>query len=164
MNKITILITMSMDGLNVPQKVQKLFNFNTSQYEEVCRNADVVLTNQSEYKNLREIELDCGKPVYVIRKDRSIVLPGSTTENRLLTIEELHNEGKKNIVIIGNNRELVNILLNKASVDEIYTYLFPVILGKGKRTFSALPQYSMWKVKSRVLYDTAITVLHYIRQ
>lgn len=161
MNKITILTAMSIDGFYVPQKIQKLFGFNTSQYEEVCRDMDAVLTNQSEYKNVREIELDCGKPVYVIRKDRSIVLPGSTTENRLLTIGELHNEGKKNIVIIGNNSELVNILLNKACVDEIVTCLFPVILGKGKRAFSALPGYSVWKVKSRQLYDAGITAIQY---
>lgn len=164
MNKITILITMSIDGLCVPQKIQKLFGFNISQFEEACRNVDAIVTNKSEYKNLREIELDCGKPVYVLRKDGSLVLPDSTTENKPSTIEELQDEGKKNIAIIGNNRELLNILLNKDRVDEIVIYQFPLLLGKGKRPFPALPEHSLWKVKSRQLYDTGITALLYIRK
>lgn len=85
-------------------------------------------------------------------------------ESRSLTIDQLDNEDKKTIVVVGNNRELTSILLNKSCVDEIVIYQFPLLLGKGKRPFPALPEHSVWKVKSRQLYDTGITALLYIRE
>ncbi len=163
MIKIRNLITLSIDGFYVPPKLQKLFGFDALQYKSFCRDADAVLTNKSEYKKLREIELDCGIPVYVMQKGCS-VLYENNDESRRVTIDELENKGKKNIVIIGNSRELSSVLLNKACTDEIGIYLFPLILGKGKRILSALSGYSRWKVKSRQLYDSGITVLHYIRE
>lgn len=164
MSKIRILTTLSIDGFYVPQKWQKSFGFGASQYKNLCQDADAVLINKDEYKNLREIELDCGKPVYAIQKDRSLMLYGNAGESRSLTIEELENEGKKTMVVIGNNRELINVLVNKGNINEICIYLFPLLLGKGKRVFPASPEYSLWKIKSRQLYDSGITTLHYIRE
>lgn len=161
MNRIRILATLSIDGFYVPQKWQRSFGFDASQYEHFCRDADAVLTDKSEYKNLWEIELDCGIPVYAIQKDCSLVKNG---ESRSLTIDQLENENKKTIVVIGNNRKLTSVLLNKYRVDEIVIYQFPFLLGKGKRPFPALPEHSVWKVKSRQLYDTGITALSYIRK
>lgn len=161
MNKIRILATSSIDGFYVPQKLQRSFDFEASQYEHFCRDADAILTENSEYKNLREIELDCGIPVYAIQKDYSLV---KDAESRSLTIDQLQDKEKETIVVVGDNRGLVSVLLNKDCVDEIVIYLFPLILGKGKRAFSALPEYSIWKVKSRQLYDVGITALHYIRK
>lgn len=163
MIKIRILITLSIDGFYVPPKLQKLFGFDALQYKSFCRDADAVLTDKSEYKNLRVIELDYGLPVYVMQNGYS-VLYENNNESRSITIDELENKGKKNIVIIGTNRKLVGFLVNKACVDEIGIYLFPLILGKGKRIFPALPEYSLWKVKSRQLYDSGITALHYVRK
>ena len=77
MSKIRILTTLSIDGFYVPQKWQKPFGFGASQYKNFCQDADAVLINKDEYKNLREIELDCGKPVYAIQKDRSLMLYGN---------------------------------------------------------------------------------------
>lgn len=161
MNRIRILATLSIDGFYVSQKWQRSFGFDASQYEHFCRDANVVLTDKSEYKNWREIELDCGIPVYAIQKDCLLVKNG---ESRSLTIDQLDNEDKKTIVVVGNNRELTSILLNKSCVDEIVIYQFPLLLGKGKRPFPALPEHSVWKVKSRQLYDTGITALLYIRE
>lgn len=163
MIKIRILITLSIDGFYVPQKSQKLFGFGALQYKSFCRNADAVLTNKSEYKNLREIELDYGIPVYIMQNGYS-VLYENDDESQSITIDELENKGKKNIVIIGSDRKLAGGLVNKVCVDEIGLYLFPLILGKGKRIFPALPEYSLWKVKSRQLYDSGITALHYVRK
>lgn len=163
MIKIRILITLSIDGFYVPPKLQKLFEFNALQYKSLCRDADAVLTDKSEYKNLRVIEMDCGLPVYVMQKGCS-VLYENNDESRSVTIDELENKGKKNIVITGNSRELAGVLLNKACTDEIGIYLFPIILRKGKRVLSALSGYSRWKVKSRQLYDSGITALHYVRE
>lgn len=164
MSKIRILTPLSIDGFYVPQRLQKLFGFGVSQYENLCQDADAVLINKDEYKNLREIEMDCGKPVYAIQKDRSLVLHGGAGENRVMTIEELENKDNKTIVIIGNNRDQTNILLQKNGESEIWVYLFPIVLGKGKRIFPALPEYSLWKVKSRQLYDSGITVICYNRK
>lgn len=163
MIKIRILITLSIDGFYVPPKLQKLFEFNALQYKSLCRDADAVLTDKSEYKNLRVMEMDCGLPVYVMQKGCS-VLYENNDESRSVTIDELENKGKKNIVITGNSRELAGVLLNKACTDEIGIYLFPIILRKGKRVLSALSGYSRWKVKSRQLYDSGITALHYVRE
>lgn len=163
MIKIRILITLSIDGFYVPPKLQKLFEFNALQYKSFCRDADAVLTDKSEYKNLRVIEMDCGLPVYVMQKGCS-VLYENNDESRSVTIDELENKGKKNIVITGNSRELASVLLNKACTDEIGIYLFPIILRKGKRVLSDLSGYSRWKVKSRQLYDSGITALHYVRE
>lgn len=163
MIKIKILIALSIDGFYVPQKSQKLFGFDALQYKSFCRGADAVLANKSENKELREIELDYGIPVYVMQNGYS-VLHENDDESRSITIDELENRGKKNIVIIGANRKLIGFLVNKACVDEIGIYLFPLILGKGKRIFPALPEYSLWKVKSRQLYDSGITALHYVRK
>lgn len=163
MIKIRILITLSIDGFYVPPRLQKLFEFNALQYKSFYRDADAVLTDKSEYKNLRVIEMDCGLPVYVMQKGCS-VLYENNDESRSVTIDELENKGKKNIVITGNSQELASVLLNKAYTDEIGIYLFPIILRKGKRVLSALSGYSRWKVKSRQLYDSGITALHYVRE
>ena len=161
MNKIRILAILSIDGFFVPQKWQRSFGFDASQYEHFCRDADAVLTDKSEYKNLREIELNCGIPVYAIQKDCSLVRNG---ESRSLIIDQLENEDKKTIVVVGNNRRLTSALLNKACANEIVICLFPLILGKGKRPFPALPEHLVWKVKNRQLYDIGITALFYIRK
>lgn len=161
MRKIRILAAMSMDGFYVSLKEsQRLYNFNIQEYAEFCQEADAVLTTVSEYKKIREIELTHGKPVYISLQDTSLTLEKETTGNSLLTIEELQKDGKENIFIMGNCRKLINSLLNKNRVDEIYTILFPVILGKGKRIFSALP-FSLWKVKSRQLLDSGINIIQY---
>ena len=161
MSKIRIVTTLSIDGFCVPQKLQELFGFNASQYENLCLDADAVLINKDEYMNLREIELDCGMPLYVIQKDCSLM---SDDESRRLTIGDLESEGKKNIVIIGNKPTLIYSLLNNDQLDEISICQFPVILGKGKRIFPALLEYSLWKVKSRQLFDSCITIIHYHKQ
>lgn len=150
-----------MDSFYVSLKEsQRLYNFNIPEYAEFCQEADAVLTTVSEYKKIREIELTHGKPVYMIKQNTSLTLEKETTGNNPLTIEELQNDGKENILIIGNCRNLINSLLNKNQVDEIDIVLFPVILGKGKRIFSALP-FSLWKVKSRQLSDLGITAIQY---
>lgn len=161
MNKIRILVTLSIDGFYVPQKWQRSLGFDASQYEHFCHDADAVLTGKREYKKLREIELNCGVPVYAIQKDGSLI---RADESRSLAIDLLENEDKKTIMIISNNRKQVSILLKKCPVNEIVICLFPFILGKGKRAFLTLREYSLWKVKSRQVYDTGITVLFYIRK
>lgn len=163
MRKIRILITTSIDGLHVPLKLQQLCNFNISACEELFRDIGAVVTTPGEYKTLWEIEFDHGKPVYICKKDTSLVWKNGTTENKSLSIQDLQKQGKDTILILGNNRALITSLLNDNRINEIILCIFPVILGKGKRTFSALPE-SLWKVKSRQLLDCGTTAIHYYKK
>lgn len=73
MRTIRILATLSIDGFYVPLKLQQQYNFDSSEYENCYRSADVILTNISGLKDLREIELKLGNPAYKIQKDMHAV-------------------------------------------------------------------------------------------
>ena len=164
MRKIRILAAMSIDGLHVPLKIQQLCNFHITACEDLYRDTGTVLTTAGQYKAFREIELNYGKPVYICKKDTSLVCKDGITGNKPLTIQELEKQGGDAILILGNSRELITTLLNNNRVDEIILCIFPVILGKGKRIFPALPDYSLWKIKKRQLHDSGMTVIHFYIQ
>lgn len=163
MRRIRILVSLSIDGFCIPSKLLSQYNFDSLKYEDFYSNADIILTNIGGLKKLRVIELKLGKPVYKIKKDMSLAPAFNTIEKKTLSIEELRNGNKGIMLLIVDSRNLINTLFQKGWIDEMNICFFPVLLSKGKRLLSSLPNYSEWNVKGRLLYDSGITAIHYYK-
>lgn len=160
MKTIRILATLSIDGFYMPFELQQQYNFEPYEYQSFHYGTDSILINTREYKELEIKGTDIERKTCIIQKNISLLYHTTKDKNIFQAIKQLKKEEKGILLLVGNNRTLINKLLNENLVDEISIYLFPILLGKGKRMFPVLSEQLKWKVKNRQIYDSGITMIH----
>lgn len=161
--KIQFFAALSMDGFYMPLDMQQLCGFNSSEYESLYQDADVILINRSEYKNFQKRKIDFKKPIYVISKGMLLTSQNCLEENKYLTVQQLKREVNGNISVIVNIPKLINRFLHENLIDEMVICIFPVLLGKGKRLFPTLSDKMIWKVKKYQFFGSGTTTVCYQR-
>lgn len=163
MGTIRVFIVSSVDGFYLPLDLQRFYGFDDLEYQNLYRGADIILTNSGRYAKLEYNELNRRKQMYRVTKDMSLLPYDKKKPNELDTIEQIKEVKKKNVLVIGNDNNLNSYLFGKNWVDEIIICLFPVTLGKGRRSFPVSDDKKSWDIKGRQLFKEGLTMIFYGR-
>lgn len=163
MGAIRVFLVSSMDGYYLPLNLQRLHGFEVADYENLYQDANIILTTLGGYAKLENKESNKKKQMYKVNKDRSL-LPydnDDTNTDEVMTIEKIKGEKKGSVLVIGNDNKLNNYLFEKNWVDEIILCQFPLVLGKGRRSFPAIADSRCWNVKGYQFFEKGITMIVY---
>ena len=83
-------------------------------------------------------------------------------DNVIESVRALKSEPGKNILTDGSS-QLVHALLAHDLVDELHLFLYPLILGGGKRVLPA-GVHATFSLTSATPYPSGVVGLHYVRQ
>ena len=83
-------------------------------------------------------------------------------DNVIESVRALKSEPGKNILTDGSS-QLVHALLAHDLVDELHLFLYPLILGGGKRVLPA-GVHATFNLTSATSYPSGVVGLHYVRQ
>ena len=102
---------------------------------------------------------------YVVSRTLETPIWRNTTiirDNVIESVRALKAEPGKNILTDGSS-QLVHALLAHDLVDELHLFLYPLILGRGKRV---LPEgvHATFSLTSATPYPSGVVGLHYVRQ
>jgi len=87
---------------------------------------------------------------------------GSVFLNSLTDIEELKNSEGADIKVWGSTK-LVQLLLNKDLVDELWLMIHPLTLGEGKKLFEDGPIAVAFTLNESVVAPSGVIIAHYKR-
>lgn len=76
-------------------------------------------------------------------------------------LKAIKNQDAPNLVIFGSSK-LVQTLLDNQLVDILYTWIFPITLGKGKKLFSETGPAAQWKLTNSITATTGTIINSYI--
>lgn len=164
MRTIRLFAALSIDGFLIPYETQQSLDPDFSDYKAYYQNAAIILTSRKGSQKLTKemgIEKDKIAITYISTSDKSI--SGDTADKILSSILRQKNRKTGYVAITEDNRKLIALLLEERLVDEMEICIIPVLLGKGKRLFPTLLNGIIWKVKSRQIGDSDITLIHYYK-
>lgn len=161
MGAIRLFLVSSMDGFYLPLNLQRLYGFEVADYENLYQDANIILTTLGGYAKLEDKEFNKKKRMYKVNKDMSLLPYGNTSTEDLMTIEQIKEVKKGNVLVIGNDNKLNSYLFEKNWVDEIILCQFPVMLGKGRRSFPTFADNRCWDVKGYQFFEKGITMIIY---
>lgn len=161
MGTIRVFLVSSIDGFYLPLDLQRFHGFDVSEYENLYRDADIILVSSTRYAKLLNGESNQEKQIYEVAKDMSLIPCNDVDTNGLITIDQLKKAGGKNVIILGNDNKLNYYLFDKGWVDEMIVCTFPVVYQRGRRFLpAALPDKS-WNVNGHQLFDNGIMITFY---
>lgn len=161
MGTIRVFIISSIDGFYLPLDLQRFYGLGDSDYQNLYRDADIILTNSGRYAKLEHNELNRKKQMYRVTKDMSLLPYDKKKPHELTVIDQIKEVKKGNVLVIGNDNNLNSYLFSKNWVDEIIVCQFPVTLGKGRRSFPVFDDKRSWDIKGRQLFKEGVTMIFY---
>ena len=161
MKIVRVFIVSSIDGFYLPLDLQRFYGFDDLDYQNLYRDADIILTNSGRYAKLKHNELNRKKQMYRVTKDMSLHPYDKKKPHELTVIDQIKEVKKGNVLVIGNDNNLNSYLFSKNWVDEIIVCQFPVTLGKGRRSFPVFDDKRSWDIKGRQLFKEGLTMIFY---
>lgn len=161
MGTIRVFIISSIDGFYLPLDLQRFYGLGDLDYQNLYRDADIILTNSGRFAKLEYNELNRKKQMYRVTKDMSLLPYDKKITSELKTIEQIKEVKKGNVLVIGNDNNLNSYLFKKNWVDEIIVCQFPVTLGKGRRSFPVFDDKRSWDIKGWQLFKEGLTMIFY---
>lgn len=161
MGAIRVFIVSSIDGFYLPLDLQRFYGFDDLEYQNLYRDADIILTNSGRYAKLEHEKTHRKQQMYKVAKNMALLSCNKENIYGLTSLEQLKEVEKRDVLVIGNDNKLNSYLFSKKWVDEIIVCLFPVTLGKGRRSFPAYVDQKSWITKGRQLYNEGLTMIFY---
>lgn len=161
MKIVRVFIVSSIDGFYLPLDLQRFYGLGDLDYQNLYRDADIILTNSGRYVKLEHNELNRKKQMYRVTKDMSLLPYDKKKPHELTVIDQIKEVKKGNVLVIGNYNNLNSYLFSKNWVDEIIVCQFPVTLGKGRRSFPVFDDKRSWDIKGRQLFKEGLTMIFY---
>ena len=89
--------------------------------------------------------------------EHSTLISGDVAEE----LRKLKNSEGPDLLVHGSSR-LVQTLLAERLIDELYTWIHPITLGKGKKLFEEGTSPQQWKLTDTVISATGVIVARYV--
>lgn len=156
---------MSLDGLIEGPQGEFDWCFTDQDYgmTDFLESIDAVLYGRKSYEILMKMGPNpfANKQTFVVSK----TLSGSAdytllNDDVIEKVKEMKSSGGKNIWLFGG-AELMTSLIEAQLVDELMLAIHPIILGKGKALFDALPGRLSTKLIGSKVYSSGLVSTHY---
>ena len=167
MKNIILYIASSLDGFiaRTDGSVDWLFSDQDYGYQEFYNSIDTVVMGRKTYEQARSFEEHpfAGKSFFVF--SRSMTRSPEKNVNFIDDtipdfIGKIKRKSRTNIWLVGG-AELIEIFLNRNSINFLILSIHPIILGKGIPLFKNLKREVNLKLRQSVSFESGLVQLHY---
>ncbi|HRK73467.1 MAG TPA: dihydrofolate reductase family protein [Rhodothermales bacterium] len=174
MARIVLYIAISMDGYIADEQGEMdwLEQFpNPAQedygYAHFLSGVEVVVMGRKTYEQILSFGVDWPYPkqkTYVV--SRNVLLDINSPHTYVVSskvgqfLRDLKEQSVKDIWLVGGSK-LNTYCLEEGVIDRLILTQIPILLGKGKRLFSPIPQSSSWHLDQASSYQNGVVQLIY---
>lgn len=163
MRTIRLFITQSINGFSVPYERQLVFDPKLAEYKKYYQESIAVLASRTTCSLLTDVfGVTADKIIYT---DEYVTSSGNIDMTNIEHAIRLFIKNKRGyIAVLAEDKALVAHLLNAKLVYSLSVCVLPLLIGKGEQIFPNLSNESEWHIRSREIFDSGMTITHYLEQ